>query len=257
MKIGFKVVMARTMSFATSLLRALEHLNYLSFMLDSVVLIIMLSIVLYLDDLEEFHEFMLLWSFKFYWNYALMLINFAGFNSEILLKLHFLQQSRKPIFEEMALSSDVVKPEVFDGANFKRWQAKTKLWLTDLRLFWVVSNPPMFPLETAEMTRWEDANNSALARLLAVLSNRLFDVYVTFTNAKQLWDELNEKYSEGDNGNESFITAAYLNYKMVEGRSVMEQLHELQLHVCDLNQYDCLLPESFQVNVILAKLPSS
>lgn len=69
----------------------------------------------------------------------------------------------------------------------------------------------MFTLETTEITWWEDANNLVLIRLLAVLSNRLFDVYVNFTNAKQLWDELDEKYFEGDNGNESFITATYLN----------------------------------------------
>ena len=95
----------------------------------------------------------------------------AGINFDYVLKLHLLQQSTKPIYREMASSLDVVKPEVFDGANFKRWQAKTKLWLTDLRLFWVVSNPLMFPLETAEITRWEDTNNSTLARLLVVLSN--------------------------------------------------------------------------------------
>lgn len=38
---------------------------------------------------------------------------------------------------------------------------------------------------------------------------------------------------------------------------MMEQLHELQLHVRDLSQYDCVLPEKFQVNVILAKLSFS
>ena len=103
------------------------------------------------------------------------------------------------------------------------------------------------------MTRWEDIDNSVLARLLAILSHRLFDVYVNFKDAKQLSNELDEKYSEGHNGNESFITATYLNFKMVEGRSVMEQLHELQLHVCDLSQYDYVLPKKFQVNIILAK----
>jgi hypothetical protein len=41
---------------------------------------------------------------------------------------------------------------------------------------------------------------------------------------------------------------------MVEGRSVMEQLQEIQLLVRDLVQYGCVLPDSFQVNAILAKL---
>lgn len=63
------------------------------------------------------------------------MINISGINSKCLLKSLYLQQFRKPTIEEMASSSDVVKSEVFDGTNFKRWQAKTTLWLTDLRLF--------------------------------------------------------------------------------------------------------------------------
>jgi hypothetical protein len=51
-----------------------------------------------------------------------------------------LQHSRKSICT-MASSSDVIKPEVFDGACFKRWQIKTRMWLTDLKLFWVVLAP--------------------------------------------------------------------------------------------------------------------
>lgn len=145
----------------------------------------------------------------------------------------------------MASFLGVVKTEVFDSVNFKRLQAKTKLWLTDLKLFWVISNPPMFTLDTALMVQREDANNSSLARLLAVLSNQLFDVYVNFKNAKKLWDDLDAKYYEGDDGNEAFITANYLNFKMVERQSVIEQLHELQLHVFGLSQYDCSLPERF------------
>jgi hypothetical protein len=50
-----------------------------------------------------------------------------------------LQQSRKPI-PLMASSSDAIKPEAFDGASFKRWQIKNHMWLTDLKLFWVVTS---------------------------------------------------------------------------------------------------------------------
>jgi hypothetical protein len=48
-----------------------------------------------------------------------------------------IQHSRKPI-RIMTSSSDVIKPEAFDGASFKRRQTKTRMWLTDLKLFWVV-----------------------------------------------------------------------------------------------------------------------
>jgi hypothetical protein len=76
----------------------------------------------------------------------------------------------------------------------------------------------------AEKAKWDEANEACLSRLMNVLSNRLFDVYSGFTSAKCLWTELENEFSEVGNGNESFTTENYLNYKMAEGRSVMEQL---------------------------------
>jgi hypothetical protein len=143
-----------------------------------------------------------------------------------------LQQSRKPI-RIMASSSDVIKPEAFDDASFKRWQIKTRMWLTDLKLFWVVTSAvPEAASDNAddaakaaalaEKAKWDEANEACLSRQLNVLSNRLFDVYSGFTSAKGLWTELENEFSEVDNGNESFTMENYLNYKVAEGRSVME-----------------------------------
>jgi hypothetical protein len=155
---------------------------------------------------------------------------------------------------------------VFDGACFKSWQIKTRTWLTDLKLFWVVlapvpeaaaddANAAAKATVQAEKAKWDETNQACLSRLLDVLSNRLFDVYSASTSAKGLWAELENKLSEVDNGNESFATESYLDYKMSEGRSVTEQLQEIQLLLGDLVQYNCNLPDSFQMNAILAKLP--
>jgi hypothetical protein len=91
----------------------------------------------------------------------------------------------------MASSSDVIKPKAFDGASFKRWQIKTRMWLTDLKLFWVVtsavsqaasddSDDVAKAAALAEKAKWDEANEACLSRLLNVLSNRLFDVYSGF-----------------------------------------------------------------------------
>jgi hypothetical protein len=134
---------------------------------------------------------------------------------------------------------------VFDGACFKSWQIKTRTWLTDLKLFWVVlapvpeaaaddANAAAKATVQAEKAKWDETNQACLSRLLDVLSNRLFDVYSASTSAKGLWAELENKLSEVDNGNESFATESYLDYKMSEGRSVTEQLQEIQLLLGDL-----------------------
>jgi hypothetical protein len=80
-------------------------------------------------------------TYDIYLNYMIVLFGIRIFNlfkyveSMSLISL-ILQQSRKPI-RIMASSSDVIKPEAFDDASFKRWQIKTRMWLTDLKLFWV------------------------------------------------------------------------------------------------------------------------
>jgi hypothetical protein len=199
-------------------------------------------------------------TYAIYLSYMLVLFGIRIFNlfkyigSMSLISL-ILQQSRKPICI-MASGSDVIKPEAFDGASFKRWQIKTHMWLTDLKLFCVVASAvPQAASDDfddaakaaalAEQAKWDEASEACLSRLLNVLSNRLFDVYSSFTSAKGLWTELENEFSEVDNGNESFTTENYLNYKMAEGRSVMEQLQEIQLLVRNLVQYGCVLPDSF------------
>jgi hypothetical protein len=174
-----------------------------------------------------------------YLSYMLVLFGIRIFNlfkyaeSLSLISL-ILHQSRKPK-RIMVSSSDVIKPKAFDDASFKRWQIKTRMWLTDLKLFWVVtsvvpqvasddSDDAAKAAALVEKIKWDETNEACLSRLLNVLSNRLFDVYSGFTSAKGLWTELENEFSEVNNGNESFTMKNYLNYKMVEGRSVMEQL---------------------------------
>lgn len=90
----------------------------------------------------------------------------------ILKLLHFIQQSRNPSMasSSSAPNSDAIKPEVFDGTSFKRWQARTRLWLMELGLLWVLTEEPaVLPGDdmqgeverarlTALRTRWENAS---------------------------------------------------------------------------------------------------
>jgi hypothetical protein len=156
-------------------------------------------------------------TYGIYLSYMLVLFEirifnlFKYFGSMSLISLK-LQQSRKPI-RIMASSSDVIKPEAFDGASFKRWQIKTHMWLTDLKLFWVVmltipeaasddADDAAKAATLAEKAKWDEANEACLSRVLNVLSNHLFDVYSDFTSAKGLWTELENEFTEVDNGNE-------------------------------------------------------
>lgn len=88
-----RVVIAKILSFATSLLRAHILFKNLSFMLvHGELLIFMISIVLSLDGLKDFHGYMFLWPFKIRWYYVVLSHNYARFNYDYLLKLLFIQQ---------------------------------------------------------------------------------------------------------------------------------------------------------------------
>jgi hypothetical protein len=66
--------------------------------------------------------------------FGIRIFNLFKYEGSMSLISLILQQSRKPI-RIMDSSSDVIKPEAFDDASFKRWQIKTRMWLTYLKLF--------------------------------------------------------------------------------------------------------------------------
>jgi hypothetical protein len=77
------------------------------------------------------------------------------------------------------------------------------------------------------------------------------------TFAHELWDALDHKYVESNVGCELYVNDQYHEYKMVDDRSIMEQVHEIQLLVEELAHFDCVLPDRFMVGGIIAKLPPS
>ena len=49
----------------------------------------------------------------------------------------------------------------------------------------------------------------------------------------------------------------YHDYKMTNGRSVVEQAHEIMSLVKELEHFSCVLPDKFIAGGIIAKLPPS
>lgn len=154
------------------------------------------------------------------------------------------------------------KPERFSGQNFKRWQQRMKFWLTTLGLFSVIDmDPPSTeeeePARSAALESFRQRDYLCHGRILSALSDALFDVYCSTTSAKELWKSLDKKYNSEDSGLEKYTVGKFLNFKMVEGKSVVEQAHEFQILIHGLAEGEMLLPEKFQVLSIVEKLPPS
>ena len=93
--------------------------------------------------------------------------------------------------------------------------------------------------------------------ILSALSNKLFDVYMHITDAKELWEALNAKFGVADAGSELYIMENFHDYKMMKDRSVVEQAHEIQCIAKELEHVKCALPDKFVAGCIIAKLPPS
>ena len=93
--------------------------------------------------------------------------------------------------------------------------------------------------------------------VLSVLDNHLVDVYMHITDAKELWDALVAKYDATDAGSELYTMESFHDFRIVNNRSVVEQAHEVQVLVKELELLKFPLPDKFVAGCIIAKLPSS
>ena len=60
-----------------------------------------------------------------------------------------------------------------------------------------------------------------------------------------------------DASNKNFLVGQFNNYKMVEGHSVLDQLHEIQRILIHFKQHKMHMDETIIVLSIMDKLPSS
>ncbi|XP_020247984.1 uncharacterized protein LOC109825547 [Asparagus officinalis] len=192
------------------------------------------------------------------------------------------------------MNQDMVKLDRFDGNNFSLWQDKMMFLLTALKISYIL-NPNLQPIEdpkpsadgkqpTEEEIEEKDPKPSAdgkqpteeeieeikkqkakreedevLCRghILNTLSDRLYDLFTRIKSAREIWNALEFKYKAEEEGTNKYLIAKYLEYKMVDDKSVLEQVHELEVLVNKIHVLKIVLPESFQVAAIIAKLPST
>ena len=71
--------------------------------------------------------------------------------------------------------------------------------------------------------------------------------------AKKLWASLDKKFKTEDAGTKKFVVGRFLEYKMVDNKTVISQEFQLILHEIEAEGMN--LPETFQVATIVEKLP--
>ena len=166
-----------------------------------------------------------------------------------------------PIMEPMTVSHGE-KPEKFNGTEFKRWQQKMMFYLTTLNL-------ARFFQEDAPALKENKTNRKVVSAVearkhfdflcrnyfLNGLENTLYNVYCAFNTARELWESLDKKYKTEDAGLKKFVVGKFPDYKMLDTKTVISQVQDLQVILHDIHAEGMSLSESFQVATIIEKLP--
>ncbi|KAL8120719.1 hypothetical protein AgCh_017774 [Apium graveolens] len=94
---------------------------------------------------------------------------------------------------------------------------------------------------------WDENDGVARAVILDALANTLFDVYSSDAySAKQLWEKLDQTHNTDSQGLEKYSVARFLEFKLVDTRSMTEQVHEFEMLVHTLGESGMDLPEKFK-----------
>ncbi|XP_074569683.1 uncharacterized protein LOC141826336 [Curcuma longa] len=145
------------------------------------------------------------------------------------------------------------KPEKFIGMNFKRWQQKMLFYLTTLNLArFLTEEPPKVPEGTLDaqtfnaVEAWKHSEFLCRNYILNCLADALYNVYCTKKSAKELWESLDLKYRTEDAGAKKFVVGRFLDFKMVDSKTVISQVQELQVILHEIHSEGMMLSETFQ-----------
>ncbi|KAL2512397.1 zinc knuckle (CCHC-type) family protein [Abeliophyllum distichum] len=145
------------------------------------------------------------------------------------------------------------KPEKFNGLNFKRWQQKILFYLTTLNLarFLTKDAPKLKQGEgdiqaVSAVEAWKHSDFLCRNYVMNSLADSLYNVYSTMKTAKELWESLDRKYKTKDAGAKKFIVGRFLDYKMVNSKTVISQVQELQVILHEIHAEGMVLSRGGQ-----------
>ena len=136
--------------------------------------------------------------------------------------------------------------------------------LTALKIYYVL-DPDLPPIsqpsdkdtdeKRVERKKREEDEIICRGHILNSLSDRLYDLYTVEPSAREIWNALEFKYKAEGEGTKKFLISKYFDFKIVDAKPILPQVHELQVIVNQLRAEKIDLPEPFQVGAIIAKLP--
>jgi hypothetical protein len=94
-----------------------------------------------------------------------------------------------------------LKPNDFDGTNYKRWRAKIVLWLTAMNCYHVARGKPE-QLAAEDEQKFTATDNLFRGAIISVLHSKYEDNYIICATGKELWDALDAQFGVSDAGSQ-------------------------------------------------------
>ncbi|KAE8693646.1 basic helix-loop-helix family protein [Hibiscus syriacus] len=158
----------------------------------------------------------------------------------------------------------------FDGKNYHCWAEQMERFLKQLQIAYLLKDP--YPglnlspeatseeLAQAEVSGKKWMNDDYLCRL-CILNSLSDDLYYQFSkkakSAKELWEELKLVYLYEEFGTKRAQVRNYLEFQIVDGKSIVEQMQELNNIADSIVASGIMVDENFHVSAIISKLPPS
>lgn len=156
-----------------------------------------------------------------------------------------------------------------NGKNYHCWVHLIEFFLRQMNIAYVLTEPcPIIPLSPEASSeeifhaksaaqKWIDDDYICRYSILNSLSDHLFEGYFDGSNtAKELWEKLRLAY-EDDLGTMRSQVSKYIQFQMVDGVSVLEQIQEFNKIANSITASGVLIDENFHVSAIVSKLPPS
>ncbi|KAK1374020.1 RNA polymerase II transcriptional coactivator KELP [Heracleum sosnowskyi] len=153
--------------------------------------------------------------------------------------------------------------------NYSCWMRQISFVLNQLKIAYVLTQPcPDVTLHEeasfenaaqakAAAKKWIDDDYLCRVNILNSLSDHLYDQYSKrMLSSKELWEELKLSFDE-DFGTKISQVSKYMQYQIVDGASVLEQVQELHEIADTIIACGMRIDENFHVSAIVSKLPPS
>lgn len=158
----------------------------------------------------------------------------------------------------------------FNGKNYPIWAQQMEFQFKQLNIAYVLFvscplitfGPDASTEEIAQATaaeqKWMNDDFVCRRSILNALSDDLFSLYSRkTTTAKELWEDLKLIYLYEQFGTKRSLVKKYIEFQMLEGRPVLEQIQEFNNIADSIVASGMVVEEKFHVSAIISKLPPS